>query len=1051
MGSSKKTTVSYWYHPFFQLVLHEGPFDKLLEIRGGDVPVWQGEMTASGSIEIAAGNAWGGEEKEGGIEGTVDISFGEMDAQPNEFFQTAMGHDPSGHNGYALLQFNSGRYGAGNPYPKPISVLTERIYEGWLDGVCWYPEKAGIFGSDGGGVPGSLFVTGQPKLEGGPRCAVGTTGMAPLFTGVPQSTGANVSGLPCRHGNTTVIVANGQARYSTSPTEHWVASDTAPTSHPNGVVGHDAGWLAYNQISSLTGNGFWQAAGMPDEWANYYPDSGVWHISFAAGYYWFSAPRALRRAAAPGGPWSVVASGGEIYDWVDIVEHKGELYATCYASESSGSSWWVRRSSDGGATWADIVLTVPGSGHRPYFLCPVGEHLVVWCLGGGLWTDANDWSAWIDTGIGGAGIAGMMQGLVNGGRQIAAADGLVYVIAPSDKLAVFNPDTLEVSPPVTMPVSGAIGIVATPSLPPPPGEARYMNPAHVIYDSLTYLQGEPIGTIDQASFLAAADRLYAEGFGICTRYNHATETIEQFRQRILDLIGAECSRYNGKWYLDLIRELSPEEIAELPVLTDDDILEWQEDPTNRDDAVNQVAVKWFDPETKQSRLTAHVHALAAINTLGTVNPEVRDYPEVPYEALANRLALRDLRNKSVPTRRFNLTTNRKPYNWRKARAFRLQAPKRGIADMVCRVGEIDRGTLQSGAIRLVAVQDTFAMPATAYVVGQPPVPPPSQVPEPIVHQLLFEAPYVELAGVLSAGDLAALDDDAGYIVAAGVRPGNGQGYALLTRPAGGEFDRIGVFDWCPSAVVVEAAGYTDTEFTLASGSLLARVELGTAALWGSEIVRVDALDPVTGEVTLGRGCADTVAAKHAAGERIYFFDTWSASDRVEYVAAETVEVKLLPRTGTQELAPDDAPTLDVTLDQRAARPYPPAKMRAGGQSDPTVLVGDVVVTWAHRDRHAQADQLVDAEIDSVGPEVGTTYTLRAYLNDVLDDEQIGIAGTTATWTPGGAGQARIELFAVRDALESWQAQVREFAVGAPLLAEDGSPITAEDGSPIIME
>src|SRR5690606_38580099 len=246
--------------------------------------------------------------------------------------------------------------------------------------------------------------------------------------------------------------------------------------------------------------------------------------------------------------------------------------------------------------------------------------------------------------------------------------------------------------------------------------------------------------------------------------------------------------------------------------------------------------------TKQSRITAHVHALAAINTLGTVNPEVREYPEVPYEALANRMALRDLHNKSTPTRRFNQTTNRKPYNWRKGHAFRLQSPKRGIADMVCRVGEIDRGTLQSGAIRLVAVQDTFAMPSTAYVVGQPPALPPSQVPEPIEHPLLFEAPYVELAGVLSAADLAAMDVDAGYVVAAGMRPGNGQGYALLTRPAGGEFDRVGAFDWCPSAVVVEPAGYTDIAFTLADRSLLARVEPATAGPWGSEIVRVETLD-----------------------------------------------------------------------------------------------------------------------------------------------------------------------------------------------------------------
>src|SRR5690606_2888304 len=61
-----------------------------------------------------------------------------------------------------------------------------------------------------------------------------------------------------------------------------------------------------------------------------------------------------------------------------------------------------------------------------------------------------------------------------------------------------------------------------------------MNPAHVIYDSLIYLQGEPIGSIDEASFMAAADTLYAEGFGICTRCDHDRETIEQFRQRILD-------------------------------------------------------------------------------------------------------------------------------------------------------------------------------------------------------------------------------------------------------------------------------------------------------------------------------------------------------------------------------------------------------------------------------------------------------------------------------------------------------------------------------------
>jgi hypothetical protein len=564
-----------------------------------------------------------------------------------------------------------------------------------------------------------------------------------------------------------------------------------------------------------------------------------------------------------------------------------------------------------------------------------------------------------------------------------------------------------------------------------------MNPAHVIYDSLVYLQGEPVGMIDEASFRAAADVLYAEGFGICTKYDHDRESIDQFRQRMLDLIGAECSRYNGRWYLDLIRPLTPEQIDALPVLGDDDILDWEEDVATIDDMVNQVSVKWFDPLTKQERVTAPVHALAAINAMGAVSAEIKQYLEVPYENLANRLAARDLQNKSTPTRRLRLTTNRRPYIWRKGHAFRLQAPKRGISDMVCRVAEIDRGTLQSGAIRLVAVQDVFSMPSTAYVLGQPPVPPASQEPKAIQHQVLFEAPYVELAGSLSQADLAAMDADAGYIVAAASRPGAGVGYALLTRPSGGGFDRIGIFDWCPSAVVVEGAGVTETEFTLASGSYLDRVDVGTAALWGDELVRVDAApDPGTGAVTLARGCGDTVPQRHAPGELIYFFDAWSSTDRVEYAAAETVEAKLLPRTGTQELSESAATLLSVTMNQRAARPYPPGDFKINGDPDPdpeTPITAALEVTWAHRDRVLQADQLVDTTIGDVGPEDGVSYTVEYYTEQGTTpvDSETAINGTASTpWVAPSPGKYRVELFSVRDGLESWQRHSRVILIGA---------------------
>lgn len=900
MGSSKKQTVSYWYHPTFQMVLHEGPFDKLLEIRGGDVTAWKGEMTASGSIQIDAANIWGGEEKEGGIQGAVDVSFGEMDAQPNAYFQTAIGADPSGHNGYALLQFNGGRYGAGNPYPKPISVLTQRIYSGWLDDECWYPEKAGV-GED---ISPTVFAE---KFQ---------NGLAD-YTVLEGSMGAfSVSG-------SRVHMLGGAAR-NRIEREIPLVDDA------------QFRYLRYRFYVSEFGGGDLAIVQVYDNTGTYIHG---FNAAFGAG-----ALRPLVGYNSNGGPTAYIGTGMLDTDqWY--------IYEATYDPSTVTLTCRIINA-DTNEVWGQVTLNGPS--------LPAARMR--------LWTDGD------------------------------GADSFVEGIE--------------------------IGYVA-------PGGVS-MNPAHVIYDSLTCLQGEPAGAIDGASFRAAADVLFGESFGICTRYNHDRETIEQFRQRILDLIGAECSRYNGRWYLDLIRPLTPEQVAALPVLGDDDILDWEEDVSTIDDMVNQVAVKWFDPFTKQERITAPVQALAAINAMGVVSSEIKQYLEVPDEGLANRLAARDLQNKSTPTRRLRLTTNRRPYSWRKGSAFRLQVPKRGISDMVCRVADIDRGTLQSGAIRLVAVQDVFAMPETTYVVGQPPVPPPSQVPEPIEHQALMEAPYVELAGALGAAELSAMQADSGYVLAVGVRPGNGQGYALLTRPAGGDFDRVGTFDWCPSAVVVEAAGYLETEFTLAGASYLDRVELGSSAVWGDELVRVDALDRTTGAVVFGRGCGDTTPARHAAGERVYFYDAWAASDRVEYVAAEEVEAKLLPRTGTQELAESEAPVLSIELDQRAARPYPPGRLRVSDdlevdQAYPESCLGELTVSWAHRDRVLQADQLVDAEVADIGPEAGTTYSVLFYRNDVLDHSETGIsANESAPVVLGGNGLVRVEVWAARDGLDSWQAAAAEF-------------------------
>ena len=316
-----------------------------------------------------------------------------------------------------------------------------------------------------------------------------------------------------------------------------------------------------------------------------------------------------------------------------------------------------------------------------------------------------------------------------------------------------------------------------------------------------------------------------------------------------------------------------------------------------------------------------------------------------------------------------------------------------------------------------------------------------------------ERTNLEVAARLPRAELAALPGDAGFVMGTASDPTAGRDFTMVVAPDEADFAEAGTGYWCPTATTVAAVGPEPGPLVveLATAYLLDQVQLGTAAWWGDELVRVDATDPVLLTVTLGRGCGDTVAQTHPAGSRIWFYDGFAAFDATEYTDGETVQVKLLSNTGSAQLSPLLATAMAVTLDQRAARPYPPAGLQINGDPDPGTAIGDMVLTWRHRDRVLQADKLVDDSLASVGPEPGTTYTARYFLGGVLQDTQAGIVGTTTTYTPEGVGVWRIELESVRDGLTSWQMQVRELVVGAPLLSEPGDLITTESGQPILME
>ncbi|HZF96962.1 MAG TPA: vWA domain-containing protein, partial [Pseudoxanthomonas sp.] len=509
------------------------------------------------------------------------------------------------------------------------------------------------------------------------------------------------------------------------------------------------------------------------------------------------------------------------------------------------------------------------------------------------------------------------------------------------------------------------------------GGVTAMNPAHVLYYARTTgdIGREPVANMNDASWRAAANQLYAEGFGICTSYDPVSESLEEFEQRISRLIGGSVSRslVDGQWYLDLARNNYV--LAELPVLTDDDILEFSEQPSTLDGAINSLSVKYFDPERKETIVMAPVQALGLINAFGTIH-QTNEYLEIPAGTLAGRVAERDLRATVTPTRAFELTTTRKPYAWRPNQYFRLQLPKRGIADMVCILGEKSSGTLRSGAIKLKATQDIYSLPSTTFVEVEPGVDTrPSQTPVAITFQRAFEAPYIEVVQSLSRADLAALPSDVGYLVAVAADPALSRDFTVKVSPDAVTYTEVGNGEWCPTAVVINQATSTATNFTLASRKSLDRVTVGSAVLWDNEICRVDALDNAAGTIVLGRGCADTVPTPHAAGSRLWFYDAAVAASVTEYTAAETISVKLLTNTGSKQLAESAATAMSVDFDQRLFRPYPPHQLKVNNSSAPVEVSGAFNVTWVHRDRVLQADQLVDTTMASIGPEPGTSYDL----------------------------------------------------------------------------
>lgn len=556
-----------------------------------------------------------------------------------------------------------------------------------------------------------------------------------------------------------------------------------------------------------------------------------------------------------------------------------------------------------------------------------------------------------------------------------------------------------------------------------------MNPAHILMRAATdrdWGRGLSLASeINEASFIAAADTLYDEGFGLCFRYNRQ-DTLDEFVQQVLDHIGAAqyADVETGRLTLKLIRD--DYVVSELPLFDyDSGIIDVQDDDnTTIDSAPNEIVVKWHDPATNEDGSTS-VQNLGAIQAAGLISKST-EYPAIPTAELAERVAERDLGMNAAGLARLVIQFDRRGSILAPASVFRVSLPDRDIEDMVLRVGDIKEG--DNGALTLTVVQDVFGLPSTSFGGGGQPSlwTPPDKIARPVTRQALIEIPYVLLAATMTPTELAALPAESGFAaVMAGAPTPTSVNYQLQSRVGDGDWMTRRMGEWTVTDTLRAVASPTQTTLSVSFTNGVPAV--GSMVLLDSELLRVDAVDTTTGTLTVGRACGDTFPVRHPAGSVLWYAQNAIYSDEQEYLVGEAVSVRLLTRTSREILDESLATIMSLTLSQRQARPYLCGNIRINDVPYPeTVARADsYVMTWAHRDRVLQADDLIDVTYGDIGPEPGVTYQLS--LIDMASEAVVWQTETADNTLalPYGTDEEltettihKVVLVAVRDGLES---------------------------------
>lgn len=534
--------------------------------------------------------------------------------------------------------------------------------------------------------------------------------------------------------------------------------------------------------------------------------------------------------------------------------------------------------------------------------------------------------------------------------------------------------------------------------------AHNANPAHIIYDMLTNrnwglgLDGNV--DVNRDSFLAAAQTLYNEGFGLSLTWSEQSDA-ESFANMIAEHINAALypSPDTDQYTLKLIRD--DYDVETLEVFDESNISELRDfERAAMGDLVSEVVVEYHDRKQDKETKVA-VQNLATIQSTGRIKQKVIKYPGIRNGDLAARVAMRELISASMPLCKCTIVTNQSAWNIRPGDVIKVSWRKLNIQQIVMRVVEVDYGSLSSGRITLSLVEDIFGLPATTYLnVTDPVWEPVTDDLEDIGAYRLLEIPYYMLIQSFGEDYSEYLADGRTFAGAIAARNNDLWTSFDLYEDVAGTYTLREPGTFSPWVIPTSASSISRTQTVIPYESFynIEDVEIGDLGLWDDEFVQVTNINETTGQITILRGVLDTVPATHVDGSRIWLFGDALAEDyNNQRLSSETITYKLVPSSGAGQLDIASATAHNITMVGRQERPYPPGNVTINSNHWPTTSGGTLNIAWAHRDRTVQTVSPVSWFSGSIGPEPGVTYNLRFYNEDSMLIREVNQAGNTYTF------------------------------------------------------